>query len=79
MAQVFSTKYQKYKGDKDYSKISEIFEQIYWLNPDIIRHIELNFRKLIRIHPKEFNNYISKIQEYFFFDQFHPILYNHIL
>ena len=53
----------RYSNDKNYNKLSEIFEKIYWLNPDIIRHIELNFRKLIRIHPKEFNNYISKIQE----------------
>ena len=25
---------------KDYTHVSEIFEQIYWLNPDIIQHIE---------------------------------------
>lgn len=49
-------------NDKNYDKLSEIFEKIYWINPDIIRHIELNFRKLIRIHSKEFKNYILKIQ-----------------
>ena len=47
---------------KDYDKLSEKFEQIYWLNPDIINHIELNFRKLIRINSKKFNEYILKIQ-----------------
>ena len=52
----------RYSTEKDYSKLSEIFEKIYWTNPDIIRHIELNFRKLIRIHSKTFNAYILKIQ-----------------
>ena len=52
----------RYSVDKDYSKLSEIFEKIYWINPDIIRHIELNFRKLVRIHSKTFNVYILKIQ-----------------
>ena len=51
----------RYSTEKDYSKLSEIFEKIYWTNPDIIRHIELNFRKLIRIHSKTFNAYILKI------------------
>lgn len=47
---------------EDYNKISEIFEKIYWVNPEIIGHIELNFRKLIRKHERSFNNYIVKIQ-----------------
>lgn len=53
----------RHSSDKNYDKLSEIFEKIYWSNPDIIRHIELSFRKLIRINPKKFNNYIEKIQE----------------
>ena len=52
----------RYSTDKNYAKLSETFEKIYWVNPDIIRHIELNFRKLIRIHSKKFNEYILKIQ-----------------
>lgn len=52
----------RYSTEKKYSQLSEIFEKIYWLNPDLISHIELNFRKLIRIHAKEFNEYILKIQ-----------------
>lgn len=52
----------RYSVEKDYSKLSEIFEKIYWVNPDIIRHIELNFRKLIRVNSKIFNEYILKIQ-----------------
>ena len=50
----------RYKGDKDYSRISEIFEQIYWLNPELIQHIDLNFRKLIRKYGKKFNDYLDK-------------------
>ena len=53
----------RYSSQKNYDKLSEIFEKIYWSNPDIIRHIELSFRKLIRNNPKKFNNYIKKIQE----------------
>ena len=52
----------RYSNEKNYDKLSEIFEKIYWVNPEIIRHIELNFRKLIRLHEKTFNAYISKIQ-----------------
>lgn len=53
----------RYNKKKKYDKVSEIFEQIYWLNPDIIEHIELNFRKLIRQNDKKFNNYILKLQK----------------
>ena len=52
----------RYSNDKNYDKLSEIFEKIYWVNPDIIRHIELNFRKLIRTYAKNFNEYITIIQ-----------------
>ncbi len=44
-------------------KLSEVFEKIYWVNPEIIQHIELNFRKLINKHEKKFVDYISKIQK----------------
>lgn len=50
------------KQNKDYNKISEIFEKIYWVNPEIIEHIELNFRKLINKHQKRFNDCIVKLQ-----------------
>lgn len=46
-----------------YNKVSEKFEQIYWLNPEIIEHIELNFRKLIRKYQKKFEIYINKLQK----------------
>lgn len=53
----------RYKKNKKYDKVSEIFEHIYWINPEIIEHIELNFRKLIKLHAKKFNNYILKLQK----------------
>ncbi len=53
----------RYKKAKDYEKVSEIFEQIYWINPEIVEHIELNFRKLIKINEKKFEMYITKIQK----------------
>lgn len=43
---------------KSYANVSKIFEQIYWANPEIIEHIELNFRKLIRTYEKKLNAYI---------------------
>ena len=52
----------RYKKAKDYEKVSEIFEQIYWINPEIVEHIELNFRKLIKVNEKKFEMYITKIQ-----------------
>ena len=52
----------RHNKDKDYTKVSQIFEQIYWLNPEIIQHIELNFRKLIRKNQKKLNAYISSLQ-----------------
>lgn len=48
---------------KDYSKVSDIFEHIYWLNPEIIQHIELNFRRLIRINAKKLTAYIASLQK----------------
>ena len=47
----------------DYSKLSQVFEDIYWYNPNIIEHIELNFRKLIKKHQKAFEDYISREQK----------------
>jgi len=46
-------------GSNSYSRVAEIFEKIYWVNSEIIEHIELNFRKLIRKNEKKFNEYIS--------------------
>lgn len=51
------------KKSLSYEKVSEIFEQIYWVNPDIISHIELNFRKLIKDNHRKFNSYIIKLQK----------------
>lgn len=51
------------KKNENYDEVSEIFEKIYWVNPEIIEHIELNFRKLIRKYEKQFTNYIAKLQK----------------
>lgn len=51
------------KKVKGYDKVSEIFEQIYWINPEIVEHIELNFRKLIKKNDKKFISYITKLQK----------------
>ena len=51
------------KKTESHEKLSEVFEQIYWVNPDIIEHIELNFRKLIRKNAKKFEAYIETIQK----------------
>ena len=51
-----------FSSNGDYSKLSSVFEQIYWYNPNIIEHIELNFRKLINKHQKNFEEYISHEQ-----------------
>ena len=51
------------KKSTNYEKVSEIFEQIYWINPDIIEHIELNLRKLIKDNEKKFNLYINQYQK----------------
>ena len=52
-----------FSSNGDYSKLSEVFEKIYWYNPNIIEHIELNFRKLIKRNKKVFDDYISNEQK----------------
>ncbi|MDD2489629.1 MAG: hypothetical protein PHY26_00010 [Bacilli bacterium] len=53
----------RYKKKSNYEEVAKIFEKIYWVNPEIIEHIELNFRKLIKKYEKEFNNYINELQK----------------
>lgn len=45
------------KGDCNSSKVKDTFEQIYWKCPDIIIHIELNFRSLYLKNEKAINKY----------------------
>ncbi|MDD4705610.1 MAG: hypothetical protein PHS24_00140 [Bacilli bacterium] len=49
--------------NKNIDELTEIFEKIYWENPEIISHIELNFRKLIRKNEKYFIDYINKLKK----------------
>ena len=53
----------RYGIHKKYDKVSEVFEKIYWVNPDLIVHIGLNFRKLIRNNESKFESYITKLQK----------------
>lgn len=50
-------------NNKNIDQLTEIFEKIYWENPEIISHIELNFRKLIRKNEKKFIDYINKLKK----------------
>lgn len=52
-----------FKCGGDYSKLSPVFEKIYWHNPNLIEHVELAFRKLIKKYRKEFEQYVSKEKE----------------
>lgn len=47
----------------DYDELSKIFEEIYWENPELIEHIELNFRRLINKNKNKFTNYINELQK----------------
>lgn len=51
------------KKSDNYDEVSKIFEKIYWVDPDIICHIESNFRKLIIRNEKKFINYIEEIKK----------------
>lgn len=53
----------RYKKQNNYEKVSKTFEKIYWLNPELIEHIELNFRKLIKKHSSKFEKYILQLQK----------------
>lgn len=51
------------KKSEKYEKVSKIFEEIYWINPNLIEHIELNLRSLISLYSKDFEKYIAKKQK----------------
>ena len=45
------------KGDCNSGRVKDLFEQIYWKCPDIIIHIELNFRSLYLKNEKKIDKY----------------------
>ena len=49
------------EGKENKENLNKIFEEIYWVNPDIISHIELNFRRLIRDNSKRFEDYVRRL------------------
>lgn len=48
-----------FSSNGNYDNLSKVFEEIYWRNHDIIKHIELNFIVLIDKYKKNFEEYIS--------------------
>lgn len=54
---------ERNKKDSNYEKLSQTFENIYWANPELIKHIELNFRKLCKKYRKDFDNYIDRTKK----------------
>jgi len=48
---------------KTLEDLNRTFEEVYWANPDIISHIEINFRKLINKNMKKFDSYINLLQK----------------
>ena len=53
----------KVKQKGKYEEASKKFDEIYWLNPNLIEHIELNMRSLVKVYKKDFEKYILKIQK----------------
>ncbi len=47
-------------NSKTKEDLDNLFEEIYWSNPDLISHIELNFRKLINKYARKLDSYISR-------------------
>lgn len=43
----------------DYKTLNKVFEKIYWLNPKIVEHIELNFLKIINNNKSKLKTFIS--------------------
>lgn len=60
----YMTSFLKVRNAKNgnYDDVSKMFESIYWINPEIIGHIELNFRKLIKAYEKKFVDYIKNLE-----------------
>ena len=61
----YMTAFLEVRNNKNikYEEVAKIFEEIYWLNPNLIEHIELNLRSLIKAYNHEFEKYIKKIQK----------------
>ncbi len=49
--------------NNSFDNLNSIFEEVYWSNPEIISHIEVCFRKLIKKHEKAFNNYLTSLKK----------------
>lgn len=47
----------------NYDTVSEVFEKIYWSNPDIIQNVELNFKKIIKKHKNKLCDYVENLKK----------------
>lgn len=61
----YMTAFLEVRNNKNikYEEVAKIFEEIYWLNPNLIEHIELNLRSLVKVYNREFEKYIKKVQK----------------
>lgn len=51
------------KRETTNNHLTETFESLYWENPQLISHVGLNFKKLIRKNEKKFIDYVNKLKE----------------
>lgn len=57
---VYAKKYiSELLKDDNIDRMEDIFEDLHWKCPDVIVHIEVNFRILFNKHVKDFENYIN--------------------
>ena len=47
----------------NYDTVSEVFEKIYWSNPDIIQNVELNFKKIIKKYKNKLCEYVENLKK----------------
>ena len=59
----------------DLSAIQEKFESVYWRSPDIITHIELNFRYLYLLNKKKIDSYCDSKAKYIISSMKSDIIY----
>ena len=60
----------------DLTAIQEKFESVYWRSPDIITHIELNFRHLYLLNKKKIDRYCFDKERYIISSMKSDIIYN---
>lgn len=60
---VYAKKYIKeLLQDDNLDRMKDVFEDLHWKCPDVIVHVEVNFRILYEKHVKDFENYINSVK-----------------